>query len=325
MITQIQTDLFQSAIDLGNEYNLRKYDFLNRLKSKKGYKRYQGPPLRYGGGKSLAVGKLVEHLPNNLTSVVSPFFGGGSFEIAIAKELGISVIGYDIFELLVNYWDVQINDPESLYFGVIQLKNTKDEYERIKEILKTTWNKKHGLLKHNLTKLDLASYYYFNHNLSYGPGFLGWMSSIYLDERKYFSLISKVKKFNVKNISVSLLSFDVSIPRHQNEFLYLDPPYFLEGDSKMFKGIYPMRNFPVHHNGFNHLLLSELLKEHRGGFLLSYNDCAWVREAYSDFEIIEIDWQYTMGQGETRIGKNRSEREFDNTNVKMSHELLIKG
>lgn len=85
-----------------------------------------------------------------------------------------------------------------------------------------------------------------------------------------------------------------------------------------------MRNFPIHHNGFNHKKLLEMLKEHKGGFILSYNDCEWIREAYRNFEIIKVEWQYTMGQGETRIGKNRKERDFDNSNVKKSHEILIR-
>jgi DNA adenine methylase len=55
-----------------------------------------------------------------------------------------------------------------------------------------------------------------------------------------------------------------------------------------------MRNFPVHHNGFDHERLTNLLKEHKGGFILSYNDCSWVREAYQDFKIVEVAWQYTM-------------------------------
>ena len=67
------------------------------------------------------------------------------------------------------------------------------------------------------------------------------------------------------------------------------------------------------------------MHKHRGGFILSYNDCSWVRNAYKDFKIIEVKWQYTMGQGETRIGKNRLERDYDNTNVKSSHELIIIG
>lgn len=304
---------------------LGKDAFLKSMTSKKGFKRYNGSPLRYGGGKSLAVGKIIEHLPNNIEKVVSPFMGGGSVEIALAKELGLEVIAYDIFDLLVNYWNIQINQPQELYNQLSLMDNTKEEYENVKNKLKEIWNKKDGLLPNEYSKLELATLYYFSHNLSYGPGFLGWMSSIYLEDKKYYSLLEKVKNFSAPTLKVFNERFEISVPKHRNDFLYLDPPYFLEGDSKMFKGIYPMRNFPIHHNGFNHQLLADLLKEHKGGFILSYNDCTWVREAYKDFEIKEVEWQYTMGQGETRIGKNRLERNYDNDNKKTSHELLIIG
>lgn len=303
-----------------------KKNLLEKLKSpskKDAFKRYKGTPLRYAGGKTLAVGHIVNLIPNKINRVVSPFFGGGSVEIALSKELEIEVIGYDIFDLLVNYWQIQISTPNELYKNLIKLKNTKEEYENVKDILKKVWNKKDGLLENNLTKLELATYYYFSHNLSYGPGFLGWMSSIYLNDKKYNSLLEKVKNFNVPNLKVDKASFEEIIPLHNNDFLYLDPPYYLGGNSKMFKGIYPMRNFPVHHNGFNHELLANLLKKHKGGFILSYNDCDWIREIYKDFQIIDISWQYTMGQGETRIGKNRLERSFDNDNIKNSHEILV--
>ncbi len=302
----------------------KKNIFLRSLKSKKGYKRYSGP-LRYGGGKSLAVGSIIEHIPDDVNLVVSPFIGGGSVEIAIARELNVKVIAYDIFELLVNYWNVQIKNPVGLYDKLKDLKNTKEEYSKVKNILKKIWNKKEGLLKNHYSDLDLAAYYYYNHNLSYGPGFLGWMSSIYTDDKKYKSMLEKVKNFDCNKMEVYTSSFENSIPRHNKEFLYLDPPYYLDGDSKMFKGIYPMRNFPVHHNGFNHTLLANLLKNHKGGFVLSYNDCTWVRETYKNYKIIDVSWQYTMGQGETRIGKNRQERDYDNSNIKRSHEILIKG
>ncbi|MCS6796586.1 MAG: DNA adenine methylase [Raineya sp.] len=301
---------------------------MQKLKASKGYKRYLGSPLRYGGGKSLAVGNIIERLPDTVERVVSPFIGGGSVEIAIAKELEIEVIAYDIFEMLVNYWQVQISQPKELYERLSQIPNTKEEYEKIKNLLKQIWNKKEGLLPNNysnLELLELAAFYYFNHNLSYGPGFLGWMSSIYTDRKRYEAMLEKVRNFHVPKLSVYRESFETSIPKHNRDFLYLDPPYFLDGDSKMFKGIYPMRNFPIHHNGFKHDLLAELLKKHKGGFILSYNDCSWVRETYKDFEIIEIAWQYTMGQGETRIGKNRKSRNHDNHHIKTSHELLIIG
>lgn len=307
------------------DLSARKNFFLNRLKSPtQKYKRYLGSPLRYGGGKTLAVGHILEFLPTDIKKVVSPFFGGGSVEIAIAKELGIEVIGYDIFEMLANYWQVQTEQPQKLYKELLKIKPTAENYENVKNILKTHWNKFDGF-DGKLKDLESATYYFFNHNLSYGPGFLGWMSSIYKNENKYLAMIEKVKNFNVKNLKVSCKKFEESIPNHNLDFLYLDPPYFLDGDSKMFRGIYPMRNFPIHHNGFNHQLLAEFLKNHKGGFILSYNDCSWIRESYKNFEIKEISWQYTMGQGETRIGKNRKERNFDNNNVKHSHELLIIG
>ena len=315
-----------SLFNTTNKENLitnNKQNFLSKLSgTSKKYKRYNGSTLRYGGGKSLAVGDIIELLPDNIDKIVSPFFGGGSVEIAIAKELSIPVIGYDIFDLLVNFWDKQINNPEEFYKELKKIKNTKEEYEKIKNILKEHWNKKDGY-DGKLDPLKLAAYYYFNHNLSYGPGFLGWMSSNYLIDKKYFSMLEKVRNFNVKNIKIKCERFENALPKHKNDFLYLDPPYFLEGDSKMFKGIYPMRNFPIHHNGFNHQELADLLNSHKGGFILSYNDCTFVREAYKNCKIIEIDWQYTMGQGETRIGKNRKERDYDNDNIKHSHELLI--
>ena len=48
-----------------------------------------------------------------------------------------------------------------------------------------------------------------------------------------------------------------------------------------------------------------MLKKHKGGFILSYNDCPTIRKYYKGFKKLYPKWQYTMGQGETRIGKNR--------------------
>ena len=89
----------------------------------------------------------------------------------------------------------------------------------------------------------------------------------------------------------------------------------------MFKGIYPQRNFPIHHNGFDHQALCQLLKKHKGGFILSYNDCSQVREWYKGYDVQKVQWQYTMGQGETRIGENR--KNGNGSHIKASHELLI--
>jgi DNA adenine methylase len=291
--------------------------FLRTLKGKgKRYKRYLGSPLRYAGGKSWAVGYVIEKIPENINRLISPFFGGGSIEIAVAKELGIDVLGFEIFDILVNYWKIQIEAPEALYLELKKLKPTKETYQWVKEKLKSHWK---GELQ--LTPLKLATYYYFNHNLSYGPGFLGWMSSVYANEDMYERLLERVKNFNVKNLKVECASFEQILPKYKSDFLYCDPPYYLGNDSTLFKGLYPQRNFPIHHNNFDHKLLRELLLAHKGGFILSYNDSPTIRKWYKDFEIIELPIHYTMGQGETRIGLNRKLKNANH--VKKTKELLI--
>ena len=116
----------------------------------------------------------------------------------------------------------------------------------------------------------------------------------------------------------------VSIPEHKDDFLYLDPPYFLDSDSdnKMLKGMYPNCNIDVHHTGFNHELLRDLLHSHKGSFILSYNNCETIREYYNDFELHYTEWHYSYQAGEKRVGKYKKERGVDHSK-KESHEILI--
>lgn len=320
----------QTAIDAGakpatrtsQRRQAKREEFLERLKSKGRYlySRYNGIPLRYAGGKSLAVGHIIENLPDGVTRMASPFMGGGSVEIACARELGIQVHSYDVFNILTNYWRVQLHSPFKLAERLGRWKPTRGQYETVKRRLRAHWNDTRLIED----RTDLAAHYWFNHNLSYGPGFLGWMSRIYEDGERYARLLEKVRTFRCPLLKVAQGSFEKTMPRHRGDFLYCDPPYYLDGDSRMFRGIYPQRNFPVHHNGFDHAKLRDLLWSHKGGFILSYNDCKTIRQWYRDFKIIEVEWQYTLGQGETRIGKNRIENGTRH-HVKKSHELLIVG
>ncbi len=300
----------------------KKQDFLKTIlsktypKSMNKYKRVPSSTIRYAGGKSLAVGHIVELLPIGIKRVVSPFFGGGSIEISISKFLDLEVIGYDIFDIMMNFWRFQIEQPELLYEELKKLKPTKEQFEEIRKILTKVWKK-----EITLDPLTLAVYYVYNLNLSYGPGFMGWSSKIYLDENRYKRIIERIRDFKPKKLKVGCLDFREVIKNHSDDFLYCDPPYYIGEDSKMFKGIYPMRNIPVHHKGFPHEELRDLLKNHKGGFILSYNDCPTIREYYKDFEQYFPSWQYTMGQGETRIGKNRIEAGANH--VKGSHEIII--
>ena len=144
------------------------------------YKRVAESTIRYAGGKSLAVGHVIELLPDNVERLISPFFGGGSIEIAISKYLDLEVRGYEIFDILCNYWKFQIEKPKLLYEELKKLKPTKEEFERIRKILNKVWKK-----EVTLDPLTLAVYFVYNFNLSYVPGFMGWSPDIYINKKKY--------------------------------------------------------------------------------------------------------------------------------------------
>lgn len=286
--------------------------------------------LRYAGGKSKAIKKISPFIPSKTKQIISPFIGGGSLEVEWSTKLDIKVKGFDIFEHLVNFWKVLLNNNKELSSELKKLKPNKNTYEEVKKQL-LSWEETQKLFngyktnyyRRNPIKIDkikAAAYYFFNHNLSYGPAFLGWMSKIYEDKRKYDNMIKKIENFHNKNLSVDKKEFDEVIPNYPKSLIYCDPPYYLgkDKDNKMFKGMYPMANFPFHHNNFDHKLLRNLLYLHKGEFILSYNNCETIRNWYSDFYQYFPSWKYSYGQGETRIGKNK----IDNR-PKKSHEILI--
>ena len=120
-------------------------EYLSKIKSKSGnskYKRVCLSPLRYAGGKSKAVGLILENMPNlKEKKIVSPFFGGGSFEIVLSKELGFEVIGYDIFSFLTNFWNELINNNELFIDELKKFIPDKENYTRNRHILLNYWDK----------------------------------------------------------------------------------------------------------------------------------------------------------------------------------------
>ena len=298
--------------------------------------RHSRTPLRYAGGKSKAFGFISTYIPfwPKPKRIVSPFIGGGSLEVRWANELDIEVIGYDVFDMLVNFWKVLLKQPQELAKELSKITPDDKTYKEVKDILlhldktqellsgwKTNSYKREVMI--TLNKLERASFYYFNHNTSYGPGYLGWPSSVYLQADRWKQMCKNIQNFKCGNLSVEQADYRDVIPNHKKDLLYLDPPYYLEqdADNKMFKGIYPMRNIPVHHDGFDHEKLRDMLHNHEGSFVLSYNNCETIREWYKDFHQVFPKWSYSMGSGETRIGKNRRDQGI--SNVKESHEILI--
>ncbi|SFB82665.1 D12 class N6 adenine-specific DNA methyltransferase [Brevinema andersonii] len=101
------------------------------------------------------------------------------------------------------------------------------------------------------------------------------------------TLISKISELRerFRNLAISNESFEKCIKRwdQENTFLYLDPPYFGA------ENVYPGINFGVEW----HVLLSELLKNSKATWMLSYGDHSVIRELYKDFHITEATVKYS--------------------------------
>lgn len=228
--------------------------------------------LRYPGGKTRAIDILKNFIPNDIKEICSPFFGGGSFELYLAKQ-GIKVHGYDNFEPLVCFWKSVLENKVKLFELVKKYYpcKKKEFYRLQKEIL-------------NLKdELEIGTIFYVLNRCSFsGIGLSGGMSPNH--PRFTLSSIERLKSFNVE-FNIKLMSFEKSILKHDC-LIYADPPYFTN------EGLYGVKGNM--HKNFNHKLLFEILNM-RGNFILSYNYCDEIKELYKDHVFFYPEWKYGMG------------------------------
>ena len=116
--------------------------FLDGIRKKDGYKRVLISPLRYAGGKSKAIGLILDQMPKLKNKrIISPFFGGGSLELCLSQKLGIEVVGYDIFGMLTNFWDVLINNKQAFITELKKFEINATEFTKNRHILLSHWTK----------------------------------------------------------------------------------------------------------------------------------------------------------------------------------------
>ena len=102
--------------------------------------------------------------------------------------------------------------------------------------------------------------------------------------------IEAVATFSAPNLTVEEADFRVSILSHPDDFLYLDPPYWLSAAKNCLYGVNGSA-----HKGFKHGELFDLLKD-RPSWLMSYNNDHWVTSLYCGFPMVEVQWTYSMSK-----------------------------
>lgn len=236
--------------------------------------------LRYPGGKSRAVNTLITYIPNTAQVVLSPFTGGASLEIAL-RDRGATILGNDKFEPLYNFWFCLKENKQKLV----------EEVRRRHPVIKESFNQmRRDIQDTNIDSYVRAAYYFIINRSSFsGATLSGGFSAEAAAKRFTQSSIERLEAFNTANFDVQGMDFaDFIELNDEYDFMYLDPPYYLT-NNKLYGNKGDM------HEGFDHDKLFQLITN-RPNWIMSYNDCQWIREKYHEHRIIDATWAYGMNR-----------------------------
>jgi DNA adenine methylase len=236
-------------------------------------------PLRYPGGKTLAIPDLLLFFLAGLDVLVSPCLGGGSFELAaLVQGLVNRVIGYDAHYPLVAFWNRLLRSP-----GLVANKASLLHSKFGKDVFYSLRNRFEEL---NDSVDRAATYFALNRSSVNGLTFSGGYSPGH--DRFTPSSIERLASFVQPRLSVAHADFRVSIPSHANEMLFLDPPYVRASTN-----LYGKKGHL--HKSFKHQSLCDLLHQ-RDKWILTYDDSPEVKELYNGYRMVSRQWAAGMNK-----------------------------
>ena len=256
-----------------------------KVKSLKSYK----TPLRYPGGKSRALSKILQFAPD-LTKVKQyrePFLGGGSVALEMSKRYPLMDIWVnDLYEPLFNFWCVLQHDVDELYETLFDLKSVycnQDAARCLFDAMKEAINNK------DITDVERAVAFYVVNKCSFSG----------LTESSSFSAQASDSNFSINGINklieyshmiegwtITNLSYEELLTDDKDVFLYLDPPYDIKDNLYGKSG-----NM---HKRFDHDDFAKQCDHHTSPMLISYNSDQIVKDRFKEWSVSEFAHTYTM-------------------------------
>ena len=246
-------------------------------------------PLRYPGGKSRALSKLFQYIPNlkDYTEYREPFVGGGSVALEIGKRYPhLNIWVNDLYGPLYNFWRVLQDQGQELRDQLVQLKNRHPEPVSAKLLFLEA---KEKLNDDSTSDLSAAVCFYIVNKCSFSG----------LTESSSFSKQASDSNFSMRGIDklpeysgmiskweITNLSYEQLLTDDKNAFTYLDPPYEIGSNLYGKKG-----NM---HSGFNHDHFAVKCDRFIGPQLVSYNSSQLIRDRFDEWTAAEFAHTYTM-------------------------------
>ena len=257
-------------------------------------------PLRYPGGKSRAVVKLLQYLPD-LTQVREfrePFLGGGSVALEITKRYPhIEIWVNDLYEPLYNFWCELQHNGQDLQDAILSKKNqypdpTKEQLKdkEFKYPARKLFNQsKEDVNDTDLSSFDRAVAFYIVNKCSFSG--LTESSSFSKQASKSnfsFSGIERLVEYSelIEGWTITNLSYERMLSDEKNVFTYLDPPYDIKDNLYGKKG--------GMHKKFDHDMFAADCDAFTSPMLISYNSDQIVKDRFKEWSVGEFAHTYTM-------------------------------
>jgi DNA adenine methylase len=183
-------------------------------------------PLRYPGGKTRAC-KTIDTIMqqsfdlSKFDTLVSPFFGGGSFEFYFQNKYHYSLCVNDKFTPLYHFWkEVKENKQELCEELRKRPFITKEDFLHYRK------NIKQG----NENRLQEAIQYFIINRCSFSGSTLSGGFSEESSKKRYTpSSIDRMEALDFRAIELHNVDFEEFIEKHHSDtsLLFLDPPYYL--------------------------------------------------------------------------------------------------
>jgi DNA adenine methylase len=219
--------------------------------------------MSWVGGKKALREAIAERFPLYYERYIEVFGGGGW--VLFHKAPGNDFEVYNDFNgLLANLYRCVRDAPGELTERLRYVLNSREDFELVRSSLSRD---------SPATDAERAARFYQIIRHSYASGLKSYASHPH-DMRGNFPLIEQAHR-RLRKVVIENQDFEKLIGHYDRpvSFFYCDPPYFET------EGYYQN----VGEDGFterDHVRLRDALMGVQGKFLLSYNDCAFVRDLY---------------------------------------------
>ena len=254
-------------------------------------------PLRYPGGKSRALSKLFQYIPDlkGYKEFREPFLGGGSVALEVTKRYPrLDIWVNDLYEPLYNFWRELQDHGNEITDILIQLKQRHCDHTSAKQLFleaKDYLSGSQTTVQFPPYSEDIwraVSFYVVNKCSFSGLTESSSFSKQASDQNFSLAGIERLRDYQklIGNWKITNLSYEQLLSDCKQTFTYLDPPYEIGSN------LYGKRGNM--HSGFNHDHFAIKCDRFVGPQLISYNSSQLIRERFKEYQAAEFAHTYTM-------------------------------